>query len=259
MGCALLAPRAIHTPAIVRLAEAMRSGDLADVDAELRQGADPNARLENGATPLEYAILIESRPMIGLLLARGANPNIVDHGMSMLSLLVQTQPCPTATVSALLAAGADPNQRDAPSARTPLLRALHAGAPECAAILLDHGARIDAEDVAGGSALDAAAAGSSAQVVEGLIRRGVAVNATMARGVTALMWAALRQPDPRGEAESVIRVLLDHGANPCMKDADAMTAADYARKMGFTGRAARLAGACEIAGAWVRPAAATLP
>ncbi len=244
IGCALLTPRAIHTPASVRLASALRSGSVAEVDALLRRGADANARLENGTTPLEYAILTERRPVIAVLLARGADPNASDHGMSMLSLLVQTKPCPTATVSALLAAGADPNRHDAPSARTPLLRALHAGAPACAKILLDHGARIDARDVAGGTALDAAVAGSSPRVVEGLIRRGIAVNATMARGVTPLMWAALRQPDRREVSESVIAVLLDHGADPCMQDADAMTAADYARKMGFTARASRLASAC---------------
>ncbi|MDE2348022.1 MAG: ankyrin repeat domain-containing protein [Gammaproteobacteria bacterium] len=243
-GFALLTPRALHTPTAVRLAAAIRAGNVARVDAQLRRGADPNVRLENGETPLALAILSEHPRVSELLVARGADPNISANGLSMLSLLVQTRPCPVGTVLALLRAGADPNSRDAPSDRTPLLRALNSGAAACAEILLNHGANIDARDKGGSGALDAAVVGSSPEMVERLIQRGVAIDATTDRQVTALMWAALRRPDAKGDAESVIAVLLRHGADPCMKDAGGMTAADYAQKMGFADRAARLAVAC---------------
>ncbi len=255
MGCALLMPRALHTPAAVRLAAAIRTGRVADVDAQLHRGADPNQRLANGETPLALAIMTEHPQVSTLLVAHGADPNILANGMSMLSLLVQTAHCPVDAVRALLAAGADPNIRDAPSDRTPLLRALNSGAAGCAQILIDHGANLDARDAGGGGALDAAVVGSSPEVVEGLIRRGAPVNATMAGRVTPLMWAALRRPEPRGEAESVIEILIRHGADPCLHDAAALTAADYAQKLGFANRAARLTEACA---AWQRGLRPTL-
>ena len=246
VGCALLVPQGFHTTAADRLAAAVQSGTAAQVDAQLRLGADPNWRFANGQAPLVYAILKERYRIAELLLAHGADPKIVDHGISLLSLIVQAKTCPAGTVRALLAAGADPNPRD--SVSPPLLRALQSGAEACAQVLISHGANIDARDVSGGTALHAAVAGSSPTVVEQIIRSGVAVNSTMAQQVTPLMWAALRQPGRHGIADSIITVLLDRGADPCMTDAHGMTAADYAREMGFAGRASRLAAACATGG-----------
>lgn len=240
--CALLVPQGFHTTAADRLAAAVQSGTAADVEAQLRQGADPNWRFANGETPLAYAILKERYRIADLLVAHGADPKILDHGISMLSLVVQARTCPAGTVSALLAAGADPNQRD--SVSPPLLRALHSGAEACAQALISHGANIEARDAAGGTALHAAVVGSSPKVVEQIIRGGVSVNSTMAQQATPLMWAALRQPGLNVMADAIIAILLDRGADPCMRDAHGMTAADYARKMGFEARASRLATAC---------------
>ncbi len=242
--CALLVPQGRHISAADRLAAAIQSGTLADVDAQLKRGADPNWRFASGETPLAFAILKARYRIADLLLAHGADPKILNHGISMLSLVVQTRTCPAGTVGALLAAGADPNQRGSPSSAPPLLSALQSGAEACAAVLISHGADIEARDAAGDTALDAAVIGSSPTVVEQIIRSGVAVNSTMAQKTTPLMWAALRRSGPDAMADAIITILLDHGADPCATDARGRTAADYAKEMGFEARASRLAAAC---------------
>lgn len=244
LACALLAPRGWHTPAADRLQAAIESGTAARIAAQLRQGADPNWRFANGETPLTFAILEGRYRAVRVLLAHGAKPNILDHGVSMLSLIVQSANCPAGTVGALLAAHADPNRRDTLSSQTPLLSALQSGAQACAAVLLAHGANIRARDRAGGDALDAAVMGSSAGMVEEIIARGLAVDPVAADRATPLMWAALRARDAAQTPQAIVAVLLAHGADPCKRDARGMTAADYARIMGHRTRAASLAAAC---------------
>ncbi|NNM62559.1 MAG: hypothetical protein HKM03_10345 [Steroidobacteraceae bacterium] len=243
--CALLAPRELQRSAADRLAAAIQSGTAAQLISQLRQGADPNWRFANGETPLAFAILTKHYRKAQLLITHGANPDVLDHGMTMLSLIAQERTCPVATIRALLAAGADPDQRNKLSSSTPLLSALQSGAQACAQVLIAHGASITATDAAGQSALGAAAMGSSHEIVAQLIGRGADVNGGTAQHTTPLMWAALRRPDPTSSlGESVIELLLRHGADPCLRDEHGMTAADYARQMAFTERASRLAAAC---------------
>jgi len=244
LACALLAPRGWRTPAADRLQAAIESGTAAQVAAQLQHGADPNWRFANGETPLAFAILAGRYRAVQVLLAHGANPNIPDHGMSLLSLIVQSANCPAGTVSELLAAHADPNRHDMLSSQTPLLSALQSGAQACAAVLLAHGANIRARDRAGGDALDAAVMGSSAGMVSQIIASGLAVDPVAADGATPLMWAALRARDAAATPAAIVAILLAHGADPCKKDVRGMTAADDARIMEFRARAARLAAAC---------------
>ncbi len=52
----------------------------------LEQGADPNAKNEEGATPLIIAILGEHVAMAGLLCTYGADVNVTYQGITALNL-----------------------------------------------------------------------------------------------------------------------------------------------------------------------------
>ena len=85
--------------------------------ALLAAGADPNARNNNGETPLHRA---DSANDVTPLLAAGANLNARDNvGETPLHEATAERSRSADVAAALLAAGADPNARDATGA-TPL-------------------------------------------------------------------------------------------------------------------------------------------
>ncbi len=123
---------------------------------------------------------------------------------------------------------------------------------------VDDGARIDARDADGRTALMFAAFNGYTECVRWLLERGAAVGARENLGRTALMfastgpfpetvqlllefasnphdadqfegWTPLMFAAGEGQLE-VVRVLLDHGANPNATDKDGDVAADHAAK-----------------------------
>jgi ankyrin repeat protein len=110
-----------------------------------------------------------------------------------------------AVASALLAHKAEVDSRD-DDGMTPLLVAALSGHREMAALLLDHGADVEARDAAGGATpLYQAAAWGRTAVIELLIARGADVNARNRAGKTPLA-AALAN----GSIEAA-RILREHG------------------------------------------------
>jgi len=92
-----------------------------DVTRCLSEGADANARDENGMTPLHYAIIIsfywaamssdEIPAVVQVLLDAGADPNAEDKdGWTPLHMAAVSEI--PAVIQALLAAGADPKARN---------------------------------------------------------------------------------------------------------------------------------------------------
>lgn len=104
-----------------------RQADVAQVDACLDAGADPDARADNGMTPLHHAAIAadhEVTPLhwaasdsndpavIEALIAGGADVNAADvDGLTPLHWAAEESATP-AVITALLAAGADPARRD---------------------------------------------------------------------------------------------------------------------------------------------------
>lgn len=93
----------------------------------------------------------------------------------------------------------------------PLVRAAHLGDAAAVGMLLDSGVDPQQSDDEGWSALHAAAASNSVEVVQHLIRAGSVVDARTADGFTPLLNGAKAGPD-------LVTALLSAGADPMAQD-----------------------------------------
>ena len=110
---------------------------------------------------------------------------------------------------------------------TALHRAASRGHLRAVALLLDRGAKVDATDGEDVTPLILASYRGQTDVVKLLLERGAAVNAREKRnGLSSLSHAV-----GRGDKE-LVSVLLAHGADPLLKDADGRTALERAEANG---------------------------
>lgn len=163
---------------------------LAAIKALLAAGAKANARDDYGSTPLMFAVSDHADPEVArLLLGSGAKINEVDdYGYSALLFAFYNEN-PDAMYEVLRKAGADPAVRGI-DGMTALTLAAQYGAYEAGAALIADGAKINAADD---------------------------------MGKTALMYAC-----ESNEYDSLIAALLDAGADISPVDESGMTAYDYA-------------------------------
>lgn len=111
--------------------------------------------------------------------------------------------------------------------RTALMYAAFNGHTECVRWLFDRSAKVDERETLGRTALMFASTGPFPETARLLLENGANPHdADQYEGWTPLMFAA-------GEGQlEVIQVLLDHGANPSDKDFDGDQAADHAANNG---------------------------
>ncbi len=122
-------------------------------------------------------------------------------------------------------AGADVNARDKSDkyGGTALIKAAMLGHTATAALLLKHGADINAKDNRGSTALMWAAMLGYTETAELLLKNGAGINAKNKYGCTALMYAAFD-----GHPE-IAEILITYGANKNLRDKNGSTAYDYVR------------------------------
>jgi ankyrin repeat protein len=144
----------------VTLLEAAVGGDISEVERLLDSGCDPNVVNPGiGNTPLYNACFSNRPDVVGLLVSKGANPNQrityrspvdgrVEDGLVVLMLAQSAE-----VMTALLAAGADPNVTDSVG-NTPLMRCALIAPPEAIELLLRAGADAAAQNADGRSAAD---------------------------------------------------------------------------------------------------------
>ncbi len=139
-----------------------------------------------------------------------------------------------ARVRSLLAGGADPSSNAVSTAfgeriirpssgppPPPLVLAITDKQPECALALLEGGARADARDDDGFSALEHATSGGQAAVVGALLERGADPRAASKHGFPLVFVAAA------GGNPEIVRAFLERGADPNARDTAGAAANHY--------------------------------
>ncbi|XP_049855289.1 CARD- and ANK-domain containing inflammasome adapter protein-like [Schistocerca gregaria] len=131
-------------------------------------------------------------------------------------------------VRTLMAAGVDPNARDA-NGDTPLHAVAAAGCPGAAEALVEAGADVDAADSSGSTPLHYAVRAGNLGVARVLLAAGADVEARDAEGDTPLLRAAARG------CVDAVAALIAAGARTDAADAAGRTAAQVARLLGHNG------------------------
>jgi len=176
-----------------QLFEATRKGDLVEVQRLLKNGANPNAN--NGDKEFNFTVLETST----------SHPNVL---------------------KALLAAGADPHLRDS-SGGSPLYLAAGESA-ESLRLLLDAGVKPDEPTAEGNTALSFACQTGNVECINLLLAKGANVNHQDSVGFTPLHWTLLSTWTGGATRLQSIRILLQHQADPRIKDGHGRTALDWA-------------------------------
>jgi ankyrin repeat protein len=192
-----------EVPSRQALLKAVQAGDNDAVQRLLRQGADVNARAQDGTTALMYAIAVGDSKLLRMLLDHKADVNAKNQAGATALMWAVGDPD---KARALLDRGADVNAR-AGSGRTPLMIAVGSpGAADLVKLLIEKGADVGYGHQ-GFTVLMAAVEGDNLAVVRLLLARGADVKARNRVGWTALHAAAVA--GNRGVAED----LLAHGAD----------------------------------------------
>jgi len=141
----------------------------------IENGADIEARTNQGATPLLMAAQQGANVAVRFLLDRGADIEARDNeGNTPLHLAADNGHQETVTI--LLEHGADIEARKQKNLFTPLAGAAWFGHTECIKVLLDRGADIEARDNGGNTPLGVAAFQDQLETVQLLIERGANIN-----------------------------------------------------------------------------------
>ena len=204
----------------------------------LERGADPNARMKNGLTPLHVAAKDGRVEVARVLLKHGANVGTEDNkGRTPFHAAVDYSEQrgwegnadyasgKLDVVRVLLEHGANACAEDN-ERRTPLQTAAGSGSVEVVRMLLEHGANACAEDSERRTPLHDAAQFQSIEIVRMLLEHGANACAEDNDRGTPLHTAA-----GSGSVE-VVRMLLEHGANACAEDNERRTPLHTAAESG---------------------------
>lgn len=180
--CTFIAQTLVHHPSSVfdtvnknrtfLLHWAVRHSDTMLVAQLLATGINPNFRNKQGHTPLHAAASTDNEAAIEMLIAAGANPNMVSmNSMHWTPLHTAAHYQSVKAISALAAAGANINMSDAGGQRPLHIAAWRATAPTIQT-LCNLGADIDVYDNGGETPLQHAAAYCNIAAINALVACG---------------------------------------------------------------------------------------
>ncbi len=183
------------------LHQATADGDIELMASLISQGADVNAKDENGWTPLHHAVAQRGRETIRWLLANGADVGLRNNnGWTPLDFAADQRQKGIAQL--LLSQNKE----------TSLFTAAYVGDVEETTQLVGAGATVNAKDASGLTPLHRATKYGYVKIVELLVAKGARVNETDGNGDTALHYAARCDRVVSGEPKDLILFLLSHGA-----------------------------------------------
>ena len=209
---------------------AVHQDDAVLVQRLLKEGANPNAANDYGATPLAEAAVIGNTVVLTALIKAGADVNAVNAaGQTPLMVLARTSN--VAAVRLLIRAGAKVNAAEKIRGQTALMWAAAQGQPAMVRELLSHGADVNAytfinnsqrqvsgepraqyRPAGGFTALLFASRQGCLECVKALVGKGAQIDYTDPEGVTALIVAVNNFNFDTGAW------LLSKGANPNLWD-----------------------------------------
>ncbi len=164
-------------------------GDLQVARELISMGNPLNQSSHTGISPLMAAVMESHWDVAGELIRRGANIDARDRE-GRTALLMSVNRGSVHAVDMLVQLGADIHLVTFDREKSALHIAAEAGHQDIAKILLQNGARLDAPDVNGVTALMHAAADGHTAVAQYLLGRGAKINLTDNGGWTALHWNA---------------------------------------------------------------------
>ncbi len=170
-GDAMDAPAAFSDASAAALAEAVANDDADAVRAQVRAGADPNARGDDGVNLLQIAMLAGAKEAFKALLDNGADPNAPGLGgaTAMHGAAIADDP---AYLEIALARRGDPDARHGETQATPLAGATGPRTDAQFRMLLAAGANPDLADRTGNTPLHKAAMINAGDHVLALLEAG---------------------------------------------------------------------------------------
>lgn len=174
-----------------------------DVVFLVEQGADMNAKKEDGTSVICHACWAGYAKVISLLIEKGIDPNGADVG-GRTPLASAAEAGHTEIVQILLDHGVDVDPKDNDEEMTPLLAAACGGHGEIVLMLLERGADPNAENIHSQTALSYASGGGDLDLVRALLDKGAMPDEGMES--SALMNAVAENN------MDLVKLLLEHGA-----------------------------------------------
>lgn len=167
------------------------------------------------------AVKIDDDGKVRSLLARGLDPNIVEHERGNTGLILALQEDSMNVFDALLDARGIDLDAKAFNGNNALMIACFKGNKRAVQALLEKGAQVNRP---GWTPLHYAAASGNNDIVRMLIERAAYIDAESPNKTTPLMMAA------RAGHILTVKLLLDEGADATLKNELGMTAIDFAEK-----------------------------
>jgi ankyrin repeat protein len=196
---AQIPPSEAEVAAYTGLYAAAARGNVDEVRGLAPANPDLNARDSNGRTPLHVAAFHGQSESVRALLTAGADPNLLDNQRYDAVTIVSVRD-DVLTLTALLSGGASAKLITSPYDGTALIAAAHLGHDE---------------------------------IVRELIKAGAPLDHVNNLGWTALIEAVILGDGGRRHTETV-RVLLQAGADPGIRDRNGLTPLDHAKARGYT-------------------------